>query len=547
MSQEFLCYDVKGIQSYVFAVPRLRYIVGGSALLDDFDRRVVPEIAPAAHVYSAGGKGAFVVGSADEARRIRERLVREAHARGFDIAFGLASEFSTAANEARDLVPFVPASLDGEPCAASGLYPVPPGEGQGFREDARGVHPVVWKRIRAHGERTADSLTDRLVRGTPDATAEGLSVTLPDALRGRSARFFSTVTPGEEGDDDDEGRAGARSIGARNRWAIVAMDGNDMGAQYRAFFAEPRAPHDQVRWLRALAGAVDRCTTGACVAGIEAVLGRWARDLSSQELERTTTRTGSVVLPIRPLVVGGDDLIVLVHADHAMAFVKAAAARFEVLAERSDREAGGLFVGTGGRITLSAGVLYAPVSLPLSTAIPYAESLLASAKKGGRARREASGPTKPIPAPACVDWESVTEGLLDTPAARRQRELRFRDADLGEVVELTERPFAIADLGGLEELADELSRLPRSLQQSVREGLSMPYHERCAFVARLGKRGAVKALVERLDEPAEPLAERRRRGSRWRRAANGLRTTDLLDALLLVQESRRMEKETADA
>ena len=47
-----------------------------------------------------------------------------------------------------------------------------------------------------------------------------------------------------------------------------------------------------------------------------------------------------------------------------------------------------LWVATNGELTISAGILYAPVTLPLSEAIDYAESLLASAKSKGRDLKE---------------------------------------------------------------------------------------------------------------------------------------------------------------
>ena len=43
-----------------------------------------------------------------------------------------------------------------------------------------------------------------------------------------------------------------------------------------------------------------------------------------------------------------------------------------------------LWPATDNGLTISAGILYAPVGLPLHTAIPYAEKLLNSAKTRGR-------------------------------------------------------------------------------------------------------------------------------------------------------------------
>jgi len=39
----FLCYDLKGIQQYIFQVPRLKCCIGGSRQIDNFDRKEVVE------------------------------------------------------------------------------------------------------------------------------------------------------------------------------------------------------------------------------------------------------------------------------------------------------------------------------------------------------------------------------------------------------------------------------------------------------------------------------------------------------------------------
>ncbi|MEA2061393.1 MAG: hypothetical protein U9P10_12985 [Thermodesulfobacteriota bacterium] len=41
----YLCYDVKGIQSYIFKIPKLKYIIGGSALIDQFDKETVKNLS----------------------------------------------------------------------------------------------------------------------------------------------------------------------------------------------------------------------------------------------------------------------------------------------------------------------------------------------------------------------------------------------------------------------------------------------------------------------------------------------------------------------
>jgi len=61
MSKQYLCYDLKGIQQYIFQIPRLKCCIGGSRMVDDFDRKTAKscDTEKAVLIYSGGGKGAF--------------------------------------------------------------------------------------------------------------------------------------------------------------------------------------------------------------------------------------------------------------------------------------------------------------------------------------------------------------------------------------------------------------------------------------------------------------------------------------------------------
>ena len=57
----YLCYDLKGIQQYIFQIPKLTCCIGGSRQIDDFDRNVAGKcsVNGVRLIYSGGGKGAF--------------------------------------------------------------------------------------------------------------------------------------------------------------------------------------------------------------------------------------------------------------------------------------------------------------------------------------------------------------------------------------------------------------------------------------------------------------------------------------------------------
>jgi hypothetical protein len=514
----FVFYDVRGVQSFIFAVPRLRYIIGGSALIDRFDRETVRGLP--GYLSAGGGRGAFVASDEAAADALERRLRDHAREIGVDLRIGRHADFSEAARSIDRLYPYLPrgGALDGHPCRDSGLYPVSGG----------GVHPVIGKRIFARGERMGRWFEERL------------RMSLQEALKIDGAIAFFRNVDAEDEDDRADGRRGSRAIGSRNRWAVVCMDGNDIGGQFRA---KAQAGGVDATWVKAMSAALDGCSEAAFVAGAARVIRAWMSDPASGHED--CRDGGELTVPVRPLVVGGDDLTVLVNPRYAFDFVEAACEAFSrESAERAQisEHGDGLWPATGGALSISAGVLFAPVSLPLAVAVPYAEGLLSSAKQRGRAARgnQAAAP------PAAVDWESITEGLVDHPAARRQRELVFDDEDLGARVELTCRPYLLTELTALQQHADAAyASLPGSIAHQVLPSLRSGFYDRAVFSARIEKRQAALArdLAEGGD-PAMPVPQ----GSRWRDEVRGdvrVRRTDVVDALALRLERARMSWETA--
>ena len=509
MQHQFLSYDIRGIQSFVFAVPKLRYIIGGSATIDAFDRSVIPRVAGELGVtllYAAGGKGTLCC-SAAELSVLHERIRTEAHANGLDVRLATSPDFRRMEDDAWQLFSHVPTGLVGQPCAVSGQYPV---------DNNCGIHPLIERRVGKYGVEVRDAFEK------PYLTESGL-----EQLCGkRTPTFFHSVREDEEAGAEARaaGRAGAAALGNRNRWAVICMDGNDMGAQFRK---AADSQDDLAAWIKEFSQALLSCTHEAVKEGIRSVVDRWLKWTAVD-----TDGSGELVLPIRPLVVGGDDLIVLCHPMYALDFVKATSRAFQ----NNSRLYSKHFPATGGEVTISAGVLYAPVHLPLHSALEFAESLLASAKARGRGGQRAGAP-----APACVDWECVTESLLEAPADRRHRELVFSDEDLhNQRVELTRRPYTLDELAGLEKsVIPIVAKAPRTIVSGLQSLLQQPYWERRVGYESLRKHQ--RELCTLLDEHKDL---NRPNGTRWRLDEDGVRRTDVLDAALLLQEQHRAMQET---
>lgn len=516
----YLAYDIRGIQSFLFAIPKLKSIIGGSALIDRFDRETIPEIARSRGwdlVHSGGGRGLFRYEEHAVADEIAGALVKAAHQIGLDLRLGRADNLMDAAHCAEALFPFLPEQSEGHPCSLSGLYPV---------ERPSDVHPVVKKRHFDQGDRM-DRWFERMVLEGRDGQSP---LALHPALRQETV-FFREVQD-DDGRGSEQGRAGLEALGGRRRWAVICMDGNDIGRQFASMSKLKLPDAELLDWVRRAGQAIDDCGTTAFRKATERVLSEWIGTIGHERLPQCE---GKVVLPLRPLVLGGDDIALLCHPRFAASFVVEASRVFQETSQRhAAKSKRALWPASSQGLTISAGILYAPSSLPLASAIPYAESLLAMAKRAGRKIDEKAPP-------ACVDWESVTESMLDRPEFRRQRELVFRDEDLGEVVQLTQRPMQIASFDALQHDARELACKPVSLLHSLREGLRAPAFERQVFVNRLRKNHP--DLAEALREP-EPSVKKGKMdfGKRWR-TGPGYRATDLLDMVGLVLEGRRLGQE----
>lgn len=512
----YLCYDLRAIQNYIFRVPKLKYIVGGSALVDRFDREEVPRLcegmAGCSHLFSGGGKGTITCSSSDRLDELEKKLLAEAHRYGLDIRFGRATDYSAAAHAADRLYSFMPELCEGHPCNLSGLYPVADG--------APGkTHESIRRRVFDRAEKTYRHFEQRIL-------AEDLD--LGPGLAGRPIRFLSNIER-----DEPEGRAGRAALG-RNRWAVICMDGNDMGRQLRE--ASKIAPAGLESWIRTMSKSLDACALAAACAGVAQVVRAWSKDRTNDQIDACES-DGDVIVPVRPLVVGGDDLIVLCHPAYAFDFVRAAtnawSSRSEAEAKAFGKQQGlTLWPATGSSISISSGVLFCPATLPMHTAIPYCESLLASAKHRGRMYAADGKPTPPT-----IDWESVVESMLDTPAARRARELTFRDLDIGgdsdpgAIVALTQRPYLLERFGWLETQALQLKGVPRSILHEVLPGLRQAKFDRSLFVKRIAKNHP--QLASRLAEGA---------GSAWEIEGNRT-STWVADAISILQESERHEVE----
>jgi len=536
----YLCYDIRGIQSFIFKIPKLKYIVGGSALIDRFDRETVKnEISETGckFLFSGGGKGAFHCDNEQCADSLKGMLIKKAQEFGLDISFGKNEEFATASRKATEYFPFMAEMIDeGEPCPLSGLYPV-------VKNDAKNkiAHQTVRQRILSKGQKDYEKMT----KWFENALLQPGSIVHP-SFDTSNAQFFRNVDGTDEfGKPDLKGKAGEKALGSRNRWAIICMDGNDIGSQLRHMTDVKKLQgKEMTEWVQKMSMALDSCTQKAVREGIQEVVKEWAAINKNIQPDEE----GIVTLPIRPLIVGGDDIKVICHVSYAMTFVEKVRRVFNVtstsLADDEKAQTGmSLWPATNGVLTISAGVLYCPVHLPLHTAIGYTESLLALAKERGR-KDAING----RPSPECIDWEQITDSVIDTPTARRQREFIFTDEDRDpkRTIVLTSRPCTFEEYKEIENLAkrydgefNKLDKIPTSIRHKILPAMRKGFSDRLAFIAEIAKHQEL--LASHLSEKEFEIGKEK---THWKYSGELSQKTDVIDALLLLEEISRMNKET---
>ncbi|MDR1271237.1 MAG: hypothetical protein LBK82_17135 [Planctomycetaceae bacterium] len=511
---QYLAYDIKGIQQFIFSVPKLKYIVGASLLIAKFD-----DWAADSHnnevIFTGGGRGIFHSENKDKIDKIKSALVEKSKEYGFDLRLGTADSFSDAVHCADDLYAFVPSdSLDGEPDAVSGMLPTSDWE--------KRTHPIIEQRREATDTWKKDSLDNKIL--------DKIWNDLPKEIKTRNKqciKFLSNIDS-----EDEEGKLGSKVLGDRNRWAIVCLDGNDMGAQFRAYekVHEDDSDKEKADWYKEMSRQLDNCTKEAFYTALVQMLNSWVDWLKKTENMENIFSGDLLVLPFRPLILGGDDVTVIIHSSYALDFAKTLIEKFNDLSKQHKE----LWVGTNGELTISAGIAYTNVSLPLHTSIPYAESLLGSAKRKFRKDKKNGEATS-----AAIDWEHITESMLDTPTARRNRDLVFYDKDISTKTILTERPYNLESLDELLKLKSELQTFPRSLLAECQTILTLPWAKRIQRLAALKKQNnkIFKMLKER-DFDGEL-------GTAWTEK-NGERYTKFLDAVSLLEEDHRLTQNTTD-
>lgn len=386
-----LLFEAKSIQSYLFASGRLRDVIGASELVDALTGALLDDVLKGLGLVEGEGRdvrfsrragGAFYA-FGDHPEKLQRlmalwTLVVQQFAPGmaYDIALDKGTTPLDAFDEAR----------------------------KALREDSSRQRPrlPVAAPIAERFRRTGQAAEEEHPKDGKIDAATARKKAFADLSRAGFIERFSPKDQGlgwrdwprdlEPAEDDEQGTFPFQ--GDDRTVALIHADGNGLGQLLmNARAAAAKTPGGFIDIFRTLSNGIGKATVTAARLATQRVL--------------LPAREPGKPLPARPILLGGDDLTILVRADLAMDFVMAFVKAFEyespsVLSQLRERSVGGL----PERLTIGAGVVYMRASQPFYLASRLVESLMEASKRRAKAiHRDAP--------PSSLAFHRVTSSLVD--------------------------------------------------------------------------------------------------------------------------------------
>lgn len=190
----------------------------------------------------------------------------------------------------------------------------------------------------------------------------------------------------------------------KNDWiAIIHADGNGLGQVVQAV-------GNKQAEFREFSRLLDEATTEAANKAYDAI---------HEQFEG--------IIPIRPVVLGGDDLTVMIRADLAVPYAKAFINAFEDATEAKlgqILQEQGVFNGRQRKLTCCAGIAFIKSSFPFHYGYDLAEQLCEQAKKDAK---DASHLLEGGLAPSCLMFHKVQDSFVESFSKIEKRELLPND------------------------------------------------------------------------------------------------------------------------
>lgn len=432
MSKYLYGASVQGIQSFIFQTNKLQEIVGASELVEEICTKTFWDIAKIKKddpniILNAAGNIKYVF---DDEQKCRD-FVREFPKAVMEMAPGITISQAVIkyddGRKLKDVLQDLEEKLQVQRNKASIPFEV------GFMgtERSRRTSGVAFKtRKKRNGE---DEYID-------EATY------LKIEKQKRSLKLFEKIS--EIGDAKVKETL-LETDDLKGSWlAVIHADGNGLGAiiQNLSNSFDDKNNEEVKQAFKKFSVALEKATTNA----------------AQKAFKATIKGKDNGIYPIRPIVLGGDDLTVIIRADLAFDFTKTFLKEFERQTENEFKflrnyDVGGFDKG----ITACAGIAYVKKSYPFHYAVDLAEKLCSDAKnfvKGKTKEYENKHPeiNGLIPKSALAFYKVEDSFIEDSLSEIKERTLK------GDNIDFRYGPYLLHEEGNfasVKELEDKLKHI----------------------------------------------------------------------------------------
>ncbi len=447
MAEKFLVViETQKVKSYLFASPFMRETRGASLLLDMLNRKKTEELLqkfPGAEIiYLGGGSGRIEFSSRNDAESFKTKLLDmyRQETENARIAVGVVEQkpgelFTDAVSRAVELCRKSKFSrFQGQP-VIGGRW-IRPCSSCG-RQPAVKIFHEFGKHLLCHSCLKKRNEVNKLYADTKPG--EGLTprpLAPKEKLKKRYGNdfIFTTLSEYIEGElflPQDFDDIGACSSPA-NYMGFIYADGDRMGEYVKKLGKKFRNDANAKEAYKLFSQITDKATRHAAIEAVLSIVGMQHKNINGK------TRP---YLPAEFIMAGGDDLMLVVPAHHALDV----AVRFmELFQEKTKHFAyessdPSLYEVFPQGLTASAGVVIAHRQYPASELMTMAGELMKMAKKKAAGLADQGKNISGL-----VDFIVLSEASSESPQNRRDEEYISTSAS-GKTIILTERPYTISE------------------------------------------------------------------------------------------------------
>lgn len=449
MPSHALVFAAEHIQRFIAASGLLRDLAGASELLENLWGGVLDHCVAAVDPqgqtlrFSRRAGGAFYVFAEqpeilDRLQQLWTLVVQQyAPGLGYSLARGCSKNAQDGLGLHSDYLAFREA-MHALRAAQSRILPVLPAATPFTSRSRRTGHVATHHTQRRKRLELVDATMWR-ARKMNNAGALGKRC-LPEAFR--KNYVWPTLFESDSEDVDDRFIFPWASTDQR-QIAFIHADGNGMGRLLKSISEQLQGSgKDFVGEFLRFSQIIGEITQLAVQKATVEILFPKARSIPGRDLQ---------VLPARPIVVGGDDLSIIVRADLALDFTECF---LQAFSRYSEQRLADLPLSLDiQRLSACAGIAYIHSSQPFELAHNLAESLCDHAKKQAKAQNSEN-------IPATISFYRVTTSLVDDFDQLLEREASI--TRLGEILRNTMESYFLDDLPEVPNLSD-LKKLLRDM------------------------------------------------------------------------------------